>query len=597
MKSVCRLVCLHCTLLFLSIGALSQEVPRLIKFSGSIKLADNSAPATLGLTFALYSEQQGGAPLWQETQNVTLDAQGHYTVVLGTTRSDGIPMDLFAGNTAKWLGVQVQGQAEQPRVLLVSVPYALKAGDAETLGGRPASSFVTTAQLNAGGVPSSSRVQTATANGSIASGQTIGGGGSGNFIAKFDATGLNLIDSSLYDNGTRIGMGTETPQYQLDLQNIDTGAGGASLLRLQTPSTNGARLDFISTSPNGRHFAFGSNFILGQGEFGIYDYTANANRFAIDANGKIGIGTITPSFLLDVQSSDATAAGANVMRIQSPSTNGARISFISTAPNGRHYAFGSNFILGKGEFGIYDFTANAARFFLDGSGNIGIGTVAPTQRLEVAGTLKLDGQGNGIVFPDNTVQLTASTGGGAGGTVMSIAAGPGLISNPNPITTSGNIAANLTSAGGDNGSSVTVARGDHLHDARYVQISPQGFSYSAASVRGRYAFSWTGGIPSGQFIDVVSATGTLQMDGNGTITSGTLQEFSSAGTSCGSSITGQYTVSTSGQGSAVVSITPITPGCPTGSASFEIEVTQQGSSLVFAETDNSGWIAGTAIRQ
>src|SRR3990170_1578308 len=31
---------------------------------------------------------------------------------------------------------------EQPRILLVSVPYALKAADAETLGGKPASAFV-----------------------------------------------------------------------------------------------------------------------------------------------------------------------------------------------------------------------------------------------------------------------------------------------------------------------------------------------------------------------------------------------------------------------------------------------------------------------
>ena len=38
--------------------------------------------------------------------------------------------------------MQVQGQAEQGRVLLVSVPYAFKAHEAETLGGLPASAFV-----------------------------------------------------------------------------------------------------------------------------------------------------------------------------------------------------------------------------------------------------------------------------------------------------------------------------------------------------------------------------------------------------------------------------------------------------------------------
>ena len=38
-----------------------------------------------------------------------------------------------------------------PRALLASVPYALKAGDAQTLGGLPASSYVTAQQLAARG--------------------------------------------------------------------------------------------------------------------------------------------------------------------------------------------------------------------------------------------------------------------------------------------------------------------------------------------------------------------------------------------------------------------------------------------------------------
>jgi hypothetical protein len=39
-------------------------------------------------------------------------------------------------------GVRIAEQEEQPRVLLLSVPYAPKAGDAATLGGLPPSAFV-----------------------------------------------------------------------------------------------------------------------------------------------------------------------------------------------------------------------------------------------------------------------------------------------------------------------------------------------------------------------------------------------------------------------------------------------------------------------
>jgi hypothetical protein len=96
---------------------------------------------TIGITFLLYKDQQGGAPLWMETQNVQPDATGRYSLQLGATKSGGLPTDMFTSGEARWLGVQVQGQTEHPRVLLLSVPYALKAADAETLGGKPLSAF------------------------------------------------------------------------------------------------------------------------------------------------------------------------------------------------------------------------------------------------------------------------------------------------------------------------------------------------------------------------------------------------------------------------------------------------------------------------
>ncbi len=77
-----------------------------------------------------------------ETQNVTPDASGQYSVLLGSTTATGLPSDLFSQEEQRWLGVQVQGQAEQPRVLLVSVPYAFKAHEAETLAGKSISDFV-----------------------------------------------------------------------------------------------------------------------------------------------------------------------------------------------------------------------------------------------------------------------------------------------------------------------------------------------------------------------------------------------------------------------------------------------------------------------
>jgi hypothetical protein len=130
-------------------SAAVAAVPRLIKYSGEVRDARGEPLGSVAvrLTFAVYEVQTGGAALWAETQMVQLDEQGHYSVLLGAARADGLPVELFPAGKARWLGVQVEGRDEDPRVLLVSVPYALKAEDAAKLGGRSASDFVLTEQL------------------------------------------------------------------------------------------------------------------------------------------------------------------------------------------------------------------------------------------------------------------------------------------------------------------------------------------------------------------------------------------------------------------------------------------------------------------
>src|SRR5580704_18670473 len=70
-------------------ASVAPGVPRLVKFSGVLKDASgNLLTNTVGLTFAIYSEQTGGVPLWQETQNIQF-SQGRYTALLGESRITG----------------------------------------------------------------------------------------------------------------------------------------------------------------------------------------------------------------------------------------------------------------------------------------------------------------------------------------------------------------------------------------------------------------------------------------------------------------------------------------------------------------------------
>ena len=119
----------------------SDSVPHVVKFSGSLRDGSGgTVTGTVGVVFAVYSASEGGAALWQETQSVAADSAGKYSVLLGAGSAEGISQEVFSSGEARWLGVGVDG-VEQPRTLLVSVPYALKAADAETLGGKPLSAF------------------------------------------------------------------------------------------------------------------------------------------------------------------------------------------------------------------------------------------------------------------------------------------------------------------------------------------------------------------------------------------------------------------------------------------------------------------------
>ena len=199
--------------------AADAVVPPVVKYSGVLNDAD-AKPMTgmVGVTFALYKDQQGGAPLWMETQNVKLDKTGHYSVTLGSTNSKGLPSDLFANGEARWLGLQVQGETEQPRTLLMSVPYALKAADAETIGGLPPSAFL---KANSPGAQA--------ANKGVQAPAVLSGSGTANHITKW-LSPTKLGNSNIFDGSSgNVGIATSAPAARLDVNGTALVRGSATV--------------------------------------------------------------------------------------------------------------------------------------------------------------------------------------------------------------------------------------------------------------------------------------------------------------------------------------------------------------------------------
>lgn len=209
-------ISMFCSLVAAQQGATessSATVPRLVNFSGKATDAQGKAISGIaGVTFAIYKDQYEGAPLWLETQNVQANAKGGYTVQLGATKPEGLPLDLFSSGEARWLGVLVNGGEEQPRVVLVSVPYALKALDAETLGGRPASAFMVTPPAGSKGSQRESQPAPAAEQGNeivCSSGTACKSG----FVPLFSSNGgrAKIVDSVITQSGGAITVaGSET---------------------------------------------------------------------------------------------------------------------------------------------------------------------------------------------------------------------------------------------------------------------------------------------------------------------------------------------------------------------------------------------------
>lgn len=269
-------------------AALTVTVPKLVRVSHAYHAADGSVPAgQQSVMFSIYAEETGGAPLWQEVQNVALDRDGNYTLLLGSTHNEGIPVELFASREPRWLGVQFQraGEVEQSRVRLASVPYALKAADADTLGGRPLSDFVLTeAAVARDGTIASEPATSATTSKAKSPTRKVTSGTT-NKIGKF-INGTDLGDSAVFENNGLVGIGTTAPLDVLHLRYTNTNGGMTGLAVQNLGNTTGSYSGMLFYDQFGALGQFqGFNNVTH--EYRINNIASNASiNFMLGSNSK-----------------------------------------------------------------------------------------------------------------------------------------------------------------------------------------------------------------------------------------------------------------------------------------------------------------------
>jgi hypothetical protein len=208
------------------------------------------------------------------------------------------------------------------------------------------------------------------------------------------ATNTSLISDVVYidDANDRVGIGTNSPQEKLHI--YSTGSGP---VRAEIESTQATDAVLKYTNSNRSY----GTLLTQNGNFSIYDYNAASHRFYMLTNGNIGIGTTTPTYLLDVNEDDnvlafrVTGGGggapmASFVRDVGATGSQVNINASDNFPQIQFTNTGNTFSIGgdtSGNFKISDANAIGTndRITIDNTGNVGIGTTSPTNKLQVTG--------------------------------------------------------------------------------------------------------------------------------------------------------------------------------------------------------------------
>lgn len=176
-----------------------------------------------------------------------------------------------------------------------------------------------------------------------------------------------------------------------------TGASSAyNTLQLTSNSTGHGTIINLGDTSDANYGSI-TQFATSAGEGGRMRFIAGTTETMNLKGGNVGIGTSSPSRLLDIENS--TSGGSTLVSLVSATDGNVQLLMGDTASDTQGKVFYDNV---ADEMSLH---ANGAeRVRIDSSGNVGIGTDDPKAKLHVQGTSGLDGQ----AFGDKTLSLTTS---------------------------------------------------------------------------------------------------------------------------------------------------------------------------------------------
>ena len=315
---------------------------------------------------------------------------------------------------------------------------------------------------------------------------TAGGGNYGSYLTFYTRVdGGAALERMRIDSAGNVGIGTSSPASKLSIVaatgnglNVTTSSSNAadaiivtatnsSLVNLTSvgrPSDNASKIRFVNSAFSAETAAITE--LGGGGNLAIN--TAGTERMRINSTGNVGIGTSSPNAKLEVY--------GQRIRINSASDPGIELANTTDVKGYLFYdTSGSDVVTLR-------HASTGTGISVNSSGNVGIGTTSPTQKLDVNGTVNataFTGDGSALTGVGNETITLSGDLSGSGTTSINAQLGANVV-NANELNVTGN------------GTTSQFLRSDG--DGSFTWASPSTNPYTAQALNSNGYIKFVGGM-------------------------------------------------------------------------------------------------------
>jgi hypothetical protein len=185
------------------------------------------------------------------------------------------------------------------------------------------------------------------------------------------------------ESSGNVGIGTSSPAEKLEVQSSTN-----TTIRIDNEDDSTATLVFHNTGSTDRQISVNSGSIRFGG--------SSDEQMRIDSSGNVGIGTTSPSSYGGAVKLAAASAGNTALSIVSGTSSDGTLFFADGTSGDATYRASVKY--SHASDAMQFSTAANERMRIDSSGNVGIGDTAPSQKLNVAGNVMLEGSDQFLYF-------------------------------------------------------------------------------------------------------------------------------------------------------------------------------------------------------